>query len=279
MLLPEREYHDLRLQRGTAHHHHVEPCPGGKPQHLRKCHLGAAKALRRWEGQHPLRPIPGLSQRCRRTAGDRAGGSGGRPAHLPGVAPREIHQRHCRHADGGGDSHSWQENRVAAGHRGEHPPEREVQRLCAAAKILHGGFSHQENKDQRGRSAPILCGGQPPGHYRAVGVGAGASGAGAAQKRPHPAPPDQSLFREDLLCRLRRNFRVKNLALHRPLSANRLAVQREIQKGAQMRNAPSDRGTPEGTVSCRPWRVLIRPERRHRPTPLRSADAHGHGFH
>lgn len=31
-------------------------------------------------------------------------------------------------------------------------------------------------------------------------MGAGASGAGAAQKQPHPASPDQSLFREDLLC-------------------------------------------------------------------------------
>lgn len=50
-------------------------------------------------------------------------------------------------------------------------------------------------------------------------------------------------------------------------------------KGSTNAKRPSDRGTPEGTVSCRPWRVLIRPKRRHRPTPLRSADAHGHGFH
>ena len=50
-LLPEGEYLHPGQQRGAAHHHHVQPGPGGKPLHLGKRHLGTAEAVRGRKGQ------------------------------------------------------------------------------------------------------------------------------------------------------------------------------------------------------------------------------------
>ena len=99
------------------------------------------------------------------------------------------------------------------------------------------------------------------------------------KKQPQPSPSDQPLLREDHLCRLRRYFWSKDLALHRPLPPCHLAMQRQVQRGTQMRNTPPDRGAAERTVPGSPWGVSFRPGRRHRPAPLCPADAHGHGLH
>ena len=58
-----------------------------------------------------------------------------------------------------------------------------------------------------------------------------------------------------------------------------LTMQRQVQRGTQMRNTPPDRGAAERTVLGSPWGVSFRPGRRHRPAPLCPADAHGHGLH
>ena len=50
------------------------------------------------------------------------------------------------------------ENRMAKSHGGEHPPQRKIQRRCLIAEILYSGFPSEENKDQRGRGSPVLCG-------------------------------------------------------------------------------------------------------------------------
>lgn len=86
-------------------------------------------------------------------------------------------------------------------------------------------------------------------------MGTGSGGVVVAQKQPQSASSDQPLLREDPLWRLRRDFRCQDLALHRPLPPGHLAVQRQIQGGTQMQNAPSDRRMVERTVPVGPWGV------------------------
>ncbi|MDY3014373.1 MAG: RNA polymerase subunit sigma-70 [Evtepia sp.] len=42
-----------------------------------------------------------------------------------------------------------------------HPEKVERKAYYTIAEMLHGGFSHQEEKSERGRSAAVLCGAQP----------------------------------------------------------------------------------------------------------------------
>lgn len=66
--------------------------------------------------------------------------------------------------------------------RQEHPHQREVQRGCAPAEAVHGGFPHEEAEEEPEGNPAVLCGGEPRGDHPSRNMGAGAEGDGAAQK-------------------------------------------------------------------------------------------------
>ena len=124
MLLPEREHHDLRLQRGT-------------------CSITIMSSLAQEESRSISENVT-WGQRKRFSDGKvsipygqflsyRKGADG-----LPEIVPEEaeivkriyreflqgeIHQCHCHRADGGGHPHPRKKDRLAESHRGEHPAE------------------------------------------------------------------------------------------------------------------------------------------------------------
>lgn len=117
----EKETSGRWMPRRTAHHNHVQPCPGGEPEHFGEHHLGSAEAVRRWQGKRGLQAVPGVRPGSQRRLCGQSGTGKDRQADLQVISGWPDLPRHRKGADGAETADSGRQGSLEPKHRPQHP--------------------------------------------------------------------------------------------------------------------------------------------------------------